>query len=253
MSSSSSSSKLFAPTAALLKSRAIHSSVPRRGDHGGLSQHRDTPDNTEHTPFDFTEANYAEVKKILAKYPVNYKQAATIPLLHLAQYQTGGWVPLAAMNKIAKILEIPPMKVYEVATFYTMFNRTKVGKHHVQLCTTTPCQLGGCGSTVILETIKKHLNIEVGETTADGLFTLTEVECLGACVNASMLQIGDDYFEDLTPESTVALLDTLKAGKAPKVGPQTGGRKNCEGPQGKTSLFSPPAGPYCRPDLETCD
>lgn len=86
-------------------------------------QHRDTPDNTIDTPFDFTEANTVEIKKILAKYPVNYKQAATIPLLHLAQYQTGGWVPLAAMNKIAKILEIPPMKVYEVATFYTMFNR----------------------------------------------------------------------------------------------------------------------------------
>jgi len=237
----------------MLKSRTLHSSVPRQGDHGGLSQHRDTPDNTIDTPFDFTEANTAEIKKILAKYPVNYKQAATIPLLHLAQYQTGGWVPLAAMNKIAKILEIPPMKVYEVATFYTMFNRTKVGKHHVQLCTTTPCQLGGCGSTVILETIKKHLNIGVGETTADGLFTLTEVECLGACVNAPMLQIGDDYFEDLTPESTVALLETLKAGKTPKVGPQTGGRKNCEGPQGKTTLFAAPAGPYCRPDLETCD
>jgi NADH dehydrogenase (ubiquinone) flavoprotein 2 len=230
--------------------RALHTSAPLYGGHG-LSKHRDTPDNNAHTPFDFTEENTAKIKKILAKYPVNYKQAATIPLLHLAQEQMGGWLPLAAMDKVAKILGVRPIDVYEVATFYTMFNRTKIGKHHVQLCTTTPCQLGGCGSTLILDTIKKHLNIQVGETTPDGLFTLTEVECLGACVNAPMLQIGDHYYEDLTPETTIKILDDLKQGKTPKVGPQNG-RRNCEGPQGKTTLFEPPPGPYCRPDLETC-
>jgi len=237
-------------TSAAVVRQDFHSSAPCSGGHG-LFQHRDTPDNSEHTPFDFTPENYAEVKKIVAKYPINYKQAATIPLLHLAQRQCGGWLPLAAMNKVAKVLDVAPMTVYEVATFYTMFNRTKVGKYHVQLCTTTPCQLGGCGSTVVLEALKKHLGIAVGETTPDGLFTLSEVECLGACVNAPMMQIGDDYYEDLTPETAVTVLEAFKSGKQPKVGPQNG-RRNCEGPQGKTTLLEPPRGPYCRPDLETC-
>jgi NADH dehydrogenase (ubiquinone) flavoprotein 2 len=113
--------------------------------------------------------------------------------------------------------------------------------------------LGGCGSTVVLDALKNYLKVNVGGTTEDGLFTLSEVECLGACVNAPMMQIGDDYYEDLTPESAIAVLEKIRKGEKPKPGPQTGTRRNCEGPQGKTSLFEPPSGPYCRPDLETCD
>jgi NADH dehydrogenase (ubiquinone) flavoprotein 2 len=114
------------------------------------------------------------------------------------------------MNKVAKILKVAPMAVYEVATFYTMFNRQPVGKFFLQLCTTTPCMYGGCGSKIIQETMEKHLGIKAGETTADGLFTLVEVECLGACVNAPMLQLDDDFYEDLTPETVVKLIDGLE-------------------------------------------
>ena len=114
------------------------------------------------------------------------------------------------MNEVARLLEMPPMRVYEVATFYTMYNRSPVGKFFVQVCTTTPCMLGGCGSDKIMKEIEDHLGIHSGQTTEDGIFTLLEVECLGACVNAPMIQINDDYYEDLTPESTVTLLTALK-------------------------------------------
>ena len=115
------------------------------------------------------------------------------------------------MNEVARRLEMPPMRVYEVATFYTMYNRSPVGRFHLQVCTTTPCQLGGCGSDVIMKAIEEHLGVHPGQTTADGLFTFSEVECLGACVNAPMVQINDDYYEDLTPETTVSLLKALQA------------------------------------------
>ena len=114
------------------------------------------------------------------------------------------------MNEVARILEMPPMRVYEVATFYTMYNRSPVGKFFLQVCTTTPCMLGGCGSDKIMEAMQSHLGIHNGQTTQDGLFTLLEVECLGACVNAPMVQINDDYYEDLTPESVVTLLKALR-------------------------------------------
>jgi len=205
-----------------------------------LSQHINTPDNTESRPFDFTPEHSEEAKTIIAKYPINYQRSAVIPLLHLAQRQCDGWLPLAAMNKVAKVLSIPEMQVYEVASFYTMFNRTPVGKYHVQVCTTTPCMLRDAYK--ILDTCKKHLGIDIGETTQDGLFTLGEVECAGACVNAPMMSIGDDYYEDLTFETTNKILDSFKAGKKPKSGPQNG-RKTCEGILGKTTLLEPPYGP----------
>jgi len=211
----------------------------------GLVVHQDTPYNTEDMPWEFTEENYKEVQKIIAKYPKGYAKAALLPVLHLAQRQNNDWLPLAAMNKVAKVLGIPPMAVYEVATFYTMYNREPVGKYHLQLCTTTPCQLGGCGSTVVLEAIQKHLGIHPGETTKDGLFTLTEVECLGACVNAPMMQVGDDYYEDLTPESVVQMLEKWKKGEPVKPGPQTTSRRNCDGPMGRTTLLDPPVPPPC--------
>jgi NADH dehydrogenase (ubiquinone) flavoprotein 2 len=132
----------------------------------------------------------------LKKYPEQYKKAAIMPLLDLGQRQLG-FTSISVMNEVARLLEVPPMRVYEVATFYTMYNRQPVGKYFLQLCTTTPCQLGGCGSTKILEALKSNLGIEVGETTKDGQFTLVEVECAGACVNAPVMAINDDYYVSL--------------------------------------------------------
>lgn len=120
-----------------------------------LGQHKDTQDNNENTFWDFTDDNYKRVDLVLSRYPVNYKQAAIIPLLDLAQRQSGGWLPLSAMDKVAKCCEVAPIKVYEVATFYTMFNREKVGKYFLQLCGTTPCMV--CGSEEIKKTIENHL------------------------------------------------------------------------------------------------
>lgn len=181
----------------------------------------------------------------MGRYPDNYKQAGIIPLLDLAQRQAGGYLPLAAMNKVAKIVGVAPIRVYEVATFYTMFNREKVGKYFIQLCGTTPCMI--CGSEEIKKTIEKHLGIKEGETTKDGLFTLREVECLGSCANAPMVQLNDDYYECLTPKTTIELLEACKAGKAPKMGKwgslPMNGQVSCEGPKGKTSLLTPAPGP----------
>lgn len=161
-----------------------------------------------------------------------------IPLLDLAQRQSGGWLPIAAMNKVAQICEVAPVRVYEVASFYTMFNRTPVGKYFIQLCGTTPCMI--CGSNDIRQTIEKHLGIKNGETTSDGLFTLLEVECLGACANAPMVQLNDDYYECLTPKTTIELLEACKKGMPPPMGKwgslPMNGQVSCEGPKGKTSL-----------------
>jgi len=167
--------------------------------------------------FAFTEANLAEAKKHIAKYPKGRQASAVMPLLWLAQYQEG-WVSRAAMDVVAGMLEMAPIRVYEVATFYTMYNLKPVGKHLVQVCRTTPCWLRG--SDDLTEMCKKKLGIGLKETTADGKFTLMEVECLGACVNAPMVQINDDFYEDLTPESLAKVLDELAAGRQPKVGPQ---------------------------------
>ena len=182
---------------------------------------------------------------VLARYPENYRQAGIIPLLDLAQRQSGGWLPVAAMDKVAKIVGQSPIKVYEVATFYTMFNREKVGKYFIQLCGTTPCMV--CGSEEIKKTIEEHLHMKEGGDSPDGLFTLREVECLGSCANAPMIQMNDDYYECLTPETTRELLDLCKAGKKPPMGKwgslPMNGQVSCEGPQGKTSLKDKPLGP----------
>ncbi len=134
-----------------------------------------------------------------------------MPLLDLGQRQHG-FTSISVMNEVARMLEMPAMRVYEVATFYTMYNRQPVGQFHLQVCTTSPCMLGGVGSDVIVKAMEDYLGIHPGQTTEDGLFTLVEVECLGACVNAPMVQINDDYYEDLTPESTVTLLKALRDG-----------------------------------------
>ncbi|KAK5067877.1 NADH:ubiquinone oxidoreductase 24, partial [Cryomyces antarcticus] len=154
-----------------------------------------------------------------------------MPLLDLGQRQHG-FTSISVMNEVARILEMPPMRVYEVATFYTMYNRSPVGRYHVQVCTTTPCQLRN--SDAVMKAIEDHLGIHPGETTADGLFTFTEVECLGACANAPMLQINDDYYEDLTAETTTTLLKALQA--AAEKGGASGGAPGLAGEAGKGAI-----------------
>jgi len=183
-----------------------------------LFVHRDTPENNPDTPFEFTAENVERAKAIMSIYPEGHKRAAVIPLLDLAQRQAGGWLPIAAMHAVGDLLSMPHMRVYEVATFYTMYNRKPVGKHFVQVCTTTPCWLRG--SEGIMNCLHKKLGVENGGTTKDGMFTLLEVECLGACVNAPMMQINDNYYEDLTEQDTEEIIDSLKAGKEPKAGPR---------------------------------
>ncbi len=168
--------------------------------------------------FEFSSETAASAEMHVAKYPAGKQQSAVMPILDLAQRQNSGWLTQEIIEYIADYLGMAPMKVLEVATFYTMYNHKPVGKHHVQVCGTTPCWLRG--SDDIMNACKKHLGIEKGETTADGLFTLSEVECAGACVNAPVVAIGDDYFEDLSPESMIELLNKLKNGEAVQAGPQ---------------------------------
>ena len=177
------------------------------------------------TRFAFTADNMARARQIIAKYPAGRQASALIPLLDIAQRQHDNWLPRAAMDYVAGLLEMPPIRVYEVATFYTMFNLAPVGRHFIQVCRTTPCWLRG--SDGITKTCRDKLGIEMGETTPDGKFTLKEVECLGACVNAPMAQINDDYYEDLTPESMARLIDDLAAGRKPSVGSQSGRQGSC--------------------------
>ena len=189
--------------------------------------------NAAYQPKTFEFRNTAAVADILSRYPKGKQRSGIMPLLDLAQRQVGedgamanppygGWIPRAAMDKIAEIVDVPPIKVYEVATFYSMYNLAPVGKYLVQMCTTTPCML--CGSGDVVKACEDHLGIHTGESTKDGLFTLVEVECLGACVNAPMVQINDDYYEDLTPASMKQLLADLAAGKQITVGSQKGRR-----------------------------
>ena len=187
-------------------------------------KHVDQPKSFEFTP---------ENREIISRYPEGRQQSAVMPLLDLAQRQHDNWIPTAAMVKIAEILDMPEIRVFEVATFYTMYNLAPVGKYLLQFCTTTPCML--CGSDDILDGVKKKLGVGVEETTEDGLFTIKEVECLGACVNAPMVQINDDYYEDLTPELMEQLLDKLAKGDEVKVGSQQG-RTGSMAASGPTTL-----------------
>ncbi|EAT09248.1 NADH-quinone oxidoreductase subunit NuoE [Sphingobium sp. 10 DY56-G10] len=188
--------------------------------------------------FAWTAENAAQAEKVIARYPAGRQQSAVMPLLDLAQRQVGaetqtqGWLPVPVMEYIARQLDMPYMRVYEVATFYTMYNLAPVGRYHVQVCGTTPCMLRGSDDVF---SACKNKGLIKGSTTPDGLFTLTEVECLGACANAPMVQINDDNFEDLTYDSMSAILDDLAAGKQPKIGPQIDRQTSCpEG--GPTSL-----------------
>ena len=175
--------------------------------------------------FVYTPDNFSKAQKIIARYPVGRQASAVLPLLDMAQRQSGNWLPQAAMDYVADLLEMPHVHVYEVASFYTMFNLKPVGENFVQVCTTTPCWLRG--SDDIVHACTKKLGIGLGETTVDGKFSLSEVECMGACVNAPMVQINDNYYEDLTPALMEKVLDDLKEGKIPDAGSQSGRRGSC--------------------------
>ena len=170
--------------------------------------------------FEFTPENLERASAHIAKYPAGRQASAVLPLLDLAQRQHGGWLPRAAMDCVAALLGMAPIRVYEVATFYTMFNLRPVGRYLLQACTTTPCWLRG--SEQVVGTCERKLGIGVGGTTPDGLFTLVEVECLGACVNAPVLQVNDDFYEDLDGPATEVVLDALRAENVPPAGSAIG-------------------------------
>lgn len=178
------------------------------------------PENSSLKTFTFSKENEAHIKEILKRYPEGRQASAILPLFELAQRQCGGWLPGAAIEKITEMLGLPVIRGYEVATFYTLFNLKPVGKYHLQVCGTTPCMLRG--SEDLKTVCKRHLKIDCGETTKDGVFTLNEVECIGACVNAPAVQINDDYYEDLTEKTFLKLLKDLAAGEKVKPGSALG-------------------------------
>jgi NADH-quinone oxidoreductase subunit E len=188
--------------------------------------------------FEFTPENVERARAHIAKYPPGREASAVLPLLDLAQRQVGGWVPRAAMDYVAGLLGMAPIRVYEVATFYTMFNLRPVGRYLLQVCTTTPCWLRG--SDAVVAACEKKLGIGIGGKTEDGLFSMIEVECLGACVNAPILQVNDDFYEDLDGPSTEALIDALRAGSPPPPGSVIG-RHGSAPVGGKTTLTEVPA------------
>lgn len=197
----------------------------------------DTSRVTQPESFAFTDENAAKARIVVSRYPNGRQASAVMPLLDLAQRQEG-WLPRAAMDHVASMLDMAPIRVYEVATFYSMYKLAPVGKYHLQVCTNLPCMLRG--SALIVEAAERELGVHMGETTADGLFTLSEVECLGACVNAPVIWVGDDYYEDLDPESAVALIAALKRGEEPRPGPQNGRQASC--PAGGATTLAAIAG-----------
>jgi len=184
--------------------------------------------------FAFSPENEAKCEEIIKKYPQGRQASAVLALLWLAQKQNDFWLPQAAIENVAEKLGMPPIRVLEIATFYTMFNLAPVGKFHIQMCGTTPCVLAG--SDAIKGVLEKRIGGQ-GKITADGLLSWVEVECLGACCNAPMVQINEDFYEDLTAENFEKLLDDLGAGRPVKIGSQTG-RASSEPAGGLTSLTS---------------
>ena len=181
-----------------------------------MSEHAAKAPVAQPENFAFTPENLAKAKAAIAKYPPGRQASAVLALLDIAQRQHDNWLPRAAMDCVAAMLEMAPIRVYEVATFYTMFHLQPVGRHHFQLCTTTPCWLRG--SDAVVAVCERKLGIGIGETTPDGQFSLIEVECLGACVNAPVIQVNDDFYEDLDAAATEALINALARGQTPPVG-----------------------------------
>jgi NADH dehydrogenase (ubiquinone) flavoprotein 2 len=188
--------------------------------------------------FAFTPENKAAAEAIIAKYPTGRQRSGVIPLLDLAQRQAGGWLPRAAVIHVAEMLDMAEIRVWEVATFYTMFNLEPTGRACIQVCTTTPCWLRG--SEAIVAALEDEIGIKLGGTSSDGAFTVREVECLGACVHAPMFQIDDDYYEDLTPEAAREIVQDIKAGRQPKPGSRLGrpGAAPASGPKGLKEVLS---------------
>jgi NADH-quinone oxidoreductase subunit E len=180
---------------------------------------KEQPDN-----FEFNSASLNAANSIVAKYPEGKQQSAVMALLYIAQKQHNNWIPLAAMKYIGKFLIMPYIKVYEVATFYTMYNLAPVGKHHIQVCTTTPCMIRGAYKLV--EACKEKISENESQLSKDNSCSWTEVECLGACVNAPMMQINNDYYEDLDKEKTLEILDKILKGEKPKPGSYRGRLNN---------------------------
>ncbi|KAB1206338.1 NADH dehydrogenase [ubiquinone] flavoprotein 2, mitochondrial [Morella rubra] len=248
-----------------------------------LNYHIDSPDNKPELPWEFSDANKERVEEIISHYPSNYKQSAVIPLLDLAQQQHGGWLPVSAMNanvalpwnaagcvnlcndivlwmpQVAKVIEVAPIRVYEVATFYSMFNRSKVGKYHLLVCGTTPCMIRG--SRDIEDALLKHLGVKRNEVTKDGLFSVGEMECMGCCVNAPMITVADysngsegytyNYYEDVTPKRVVEIVEMLRRGEKLPPGTQNPLRIRGGPEGGNTTLLTEPNPPPCR-DLDAC-
>ena len=190
---------------------------------------KDQPEN-----FEFTKESLEEAKNIIKKYPKDKQQSAVMPLLNIAQKQNDNWIPLSAMKYIGKFLEMPYIKVYEVATFYSMYNLSPVGKNFIQVCTTTPCMIRGASK--IVEACKEKISENENELSKDKSCSWIEVECLGACINAPMMQINDDYYEDLNKEKALKILDQIILGKKPEPGSYRG-RLNSEPENNRKTLL----------------
>ena len=190
---------------------------------------KEQPDN-----FEFNDNSLKSANRILENYPKGKQQSAVMALLYIAQKQNDNWIPLAAMKYIAKFLKMPYIKVYEVATFYTMYNLSPVGKYFVQVCTTTPCMIRGANKLV--EACKEKISNKENELSNDKSCSWMEVECLGACVNAPMMQINDHYYEDLDKEKTIEIFDKILKGEDPKPGSYRG-RLNTEPENNRKTLM----------------
>ncbi len=184
--------------------------------------------------FEFNEKNIEVAKKIISNYPVGKQQSAVMALLYIAQRQNNNWIPLSAMKYVAKFLDMPYIKVYEVATFYSMYNLAPVGDHFFQVCTTTPCMLRGANKLV--EICKNKISPNENEISNDGKMSWIEVECLGACVNAPMIQINDHYFEDLNETKIDKIIENIKQGQKIKPGSYKG-RKSSEPENQRSTLM----------------
>ena len=184
--------------------------------------------------FEFNDVSLNEANNIVSKYPKGKQQSAVMALLYIAQKQNNNWIPLAAMKYIAKFLDMPYIKVYEVATFYSMYNLSPVGKYFVQVCTTTPCMIRGAYK--IVEACKEKISKNENELSKDKKSSWMEVECLGACINAPMMQINDDYYEDLDKEKTIEIFDKILKGQDPKPGSYRG-RLNTEPENNRKTLM----------------
>ncbi|MEM1131793.1 MAG: NAD(P)H-dependent oxidoreductase subunit E [Pseudomonadota bacterium] len=208
-----------------------------------MAGNADIPDEAEVRArwggFAYTPANDKQAKAIVARYPEGRQRSAVMPLLDLAQRQVGaetetqGWLPVPVIEYVADYLDMPFMRAYEVATFYTMYNLVPVGRYHVQVCGTTPCMLRGSDDVMAA---CKNKGMVKGKTTPDGMFTLTEVECMGNCSSAPMFQINDDNYEDLDYDTATAILEALANGEQPKTGSQIEGRQSSEPEGGPTTL-----------------